>query len=87
MQSAQFHGQLAIEENIARLVDEKRIIAETHNKLISLTKDLQEKIGDSRNQLQIQSSESKLNHQELINDLIVLQEQTQEIFKKIGRIR
>ncbi|XP_044751710.1 protein brambleberry-like [Coccinella septempunctata] len=83
LHSAQFHGQLAIEENIARLVDEKRIIAETHNKLISLTKDLQEKIGDSKNQLQIQSTESKLNHQELIRDLILLQEQTQEIFRKI----
>lgn len=83
LHSAQFHGQLAIEQNIARLVDEKRIIAEAHNKLISLSKDLQEKIGDSRNQLQIQSHESKMNHQELINDLITLQEQTQKIFKKI----
>lgn len=86
IQSAQFHGQLAIEENIAWLVDEKKIIAETHNKLITLTKDLQEKIGDSKNQLQIQSNESKLNHKELIKDLIFLQEQTQEIFKKIGKL-
>lgn len=68
------------------MVDEKKIIAETHNKLITLTKDLQEKIGDSKNQLQIQSNESKLNHKELIKDLIFLQEQTQEIFKKIGEL-
>ncbi|KAL3282470.1 hypothetical protein HHI36_005653 [Cryptolaemus montrouzieri] len=81
--TAQFHGQLKIEDNIARLIDEKKIIAETHNKLLTLTKDLQDKLENSGSQLKIQNSESKLNHQELIRDLVTIQEQTQEIFRKI----
>ncbi|KAK9870481.1 hypothetical protein WA026_008039 [Henosepilachna vigintioctopunctata] len=83
IQRANLYGQLSIENNIARLVDEKRIIAETHNKLLSLTNNLQEKLQESNNQVKIHEEESKLNHQELIRDLIAIQEQTKHIFEKM----
>ncbi|XP_057651120.1 protein brambleberry-like isoform X1 [Diorhabda carinulata] len=83
MRKAQFTGQLAIEDNIRRLADEKRLIRETHDSLVFMTKSVQMKLEDSLNQLQDQSDESKINHRELINDLLVIQEKTKDIFERI----
>ncbi|KAJ8939936.1 hypothetical protein NQ318_007864 [Aromia moschata] len=83
IETAQFHGQLAIEDNIRRLVDEKRLILETHDRLVQMTKSMQEKIGHSLQQLDHQSQESKVNHKELIGDLLKIQEKAHNIFKKI----
>ncbi|KAJ8963728.1 hypothetical protein NQ314_005421 [Rhamnusium bicolor] len=83
IQIAQFHGQLAIEDNIHKLIDEKRLIVETHNQLMQMTQNMQDKLGHSLEQLDHQSHESKLNHKELIEDLLKIQEKAQDIFKKI----
>lgn len=83
MKKAQFAGQLTIEDNIRRLADEKRLIRETHDSLVFMTTAVQVKLEASLNQLQDQSDESKINHRELINDLLVIQEKTKDIFERI----
>lgn len=45
LQQAQFHGQLVMEDNIRRLVDEKQIIIDGHEELAAMTKDVKEKLG------------------------------------------
>lgn len=85
MQKAQFHGQLAIEDNIRRLADEKRLIVETHGELAEMTRAVQSQLQNSLQQLEDQSDESRVNHQELLKDLLSIQTKTQEIFKKIGK--
>ncbi|CAG9859936.1 unnamed protein product [Phyllotreta striolata] len=85
IKKAQFYGQLSIEDNIQRLANEKRLIAETHNNLIVMTRNIQQKLDASLDQLQEQSDESKVNHRELINDLLVIQEKTKDIFDRIEK--
>lgn len=85
IQSAQFHGQLAVEDNIRRLIDEKRLISDTHRELIQMTQNMQDKLGYSLQQLDQHGQESKLNHKELIEDVLEIQEKVQEVFKKIGK--
>lgn len=84
IQSAQFHGQLALEDNIRRLIDEKRLISDTHKELIEMTQNVQDKLGYSLQQLDEHGQQSTLNHKELIEDVVEIQEKVQEIFKKIG---
>ncbi|KAJ8969351.1 hypothetical protein NQ317_016136 [Molorchus minor] len=83
IQKAQFHGQLVIEDNIKRLVDEKRLILETHNELVEMTKNMHNKLGHSLTQIDHQNGESKINHKELMEDLLQIQKKVQNIFKKI----
>lgn len=85
MQKAQFHGQLAIENNIKRLEDEKLLILQTHNQLIDMTKVIHDQIEDSVKQLEDQTGENRANHKELIDDLINIQSKTKDIFTKIGK--
>ncbi|XP_028131552.2 protein brambleberry-like isoform X2 [Diabrotica virgifera virgifera] len=85
LKKAQFVGQLAIEDNIKRLADEKRLIRETHDNLVIMTRAVQEKLETSLNQLQDQTDESKVNHRELLNDLLIIQEKTKDIFEKIEK--
>ncbi|XP_072376483.1 protein brambleberry-like [Diabrotica undecimpunctata] len=85
LKKAQFVGQLAIEDNIKRLSDEKRLIRETHDNLVIMTRAVQEKLETSLNQLQDQTDESKINHRELLNDLLIIQEKTKDIFEKIEK--
>lgn len=84
IQSAQFHGQLALEDNIRRLIDEKRLISETHKELIGMTQNMQNKLGYSLQQMDQHGQQSRLNHKELIEDVLEIQEKVQEIFQKIG---
>lgn len=86
IQKAQFHGQLAIEDNIKRLEDEKLLILQTHNQLVDMTKMVHDKLEDSLQQLEDQTGESRSNHRELIEDLMNIQSKTREIFKKIGKL-
>ncbi|CAH0557887.1 unnamed protein product [Brassicogethes aeneus] len=83
LQKAQFHGQLAIEDNINRLVDEKKLILETHNELIQMTKTVKEKLENTASQMDNQSNESKVNHKELLQDLLLIQSKTHEVFQRI----
>lgn len=46
IRQAQFHGQLALEDNIRRLADEKQLILEGHEQLTEMTKDVKAKLGN-----------------------------------------
>ena len=81
---AQFQGQLTIEDNIKRLIDEKRLITDSHVELTILTRDVQEKLAKAAEQLEKQSSDTDDNHKELIWDLNVIHEKAQNIYEKIG---
>ncbi|XP_050309369.1 protein brambleberry-like [Anthonomus grandis grandis] len=83
MQQAQLHGQLALEDNIMRLVDEKRLIHETHDKLLEMTKELHFKLENSAQLIAEQSQESKVNHKELLDDILTIQSKANELFDKI----
>ncbi|KAJ8920677.1 hypothetical protein NQ315_004816 [Exocentrus adspersus] len=83
IQRAQFHGQLAIEDNIKRLTDEKRLISDTHKQLIEMTQNMQNKLGYSLQQLDEHNRESEISHQDLIEDVVKIEGKVQEIFKKI----
>ncbi|KAK5646978.1 hypothetical protein RI129_005442 [Pyrocoelia pectoralis] len=80
---AQFHSQLSIENNIQRLTDEKRLIAETNDRLMQMTQTVQGKLELAVSQLKDHSDESHVNHQELLDDLIEIQDKVQSIFQRI----
>ncbi|KAK4880353.1 hypothetical protein RN001_008499 [Aquatica leii] len=82
-QQAQLHNQLALENNIQRLSDEKRIIKETNEELMKMTHSVQGKIEQAAWQLRMHTDESRVNHQELIDDLIGIQNKVQIIFQQI----
>lgn len=46
IRQAQFFGQLALEDNIRRLADEKQLILEGHHQLTEMTKDVKAKLGN-----------------------------------------
>ncbi|CAH1982171.1 unnamed protein product [Acanthoscelides obtectus] len=83
LQKAQFHGQLVIEDNIQRLVDEKRLLLETHGVLVKMSENVQAKLEWSLQQVEHQTDESKVNHAELLKDLLEIQRKAKEIFEKI----
>ncbi|VEN47055.1 unnamed protein product [Callosobruchus maculatus] len=83
LQKAQFHGQLVIEDNIQRLVDEKKLLQQTHGVLVKMTENMQSKLEQSLQQVEHQTVESKVNHAELLNDLLEIQRKAKEIFDKI----
>ncbi|CAG9766635.1 unnamed protein product [Ceutorhynchus assimilis] len=76
MQQAQLHGQMVLENNIMRLVDEKRLIHETHNKLLQMTHEVQ-------NKLEYSADTIAGNHKELLDDVINIQQRANELFEKI----
>lgn len=84
LKKAQFHGQLVLEGNMNKLVEEKRLIMDTHRELLEMTSNLQDKLEQSASQLKNQDEKSRINHQELINDLIKIQKKTNDVFVKIG---
>lgn len=84
LQLAQLHGQLTLEDNIMRLVDEKRIIRETHDKLVEMTREIQNRLENSAKMIVDQGAESKTNHKQLIDDVITVQTKANELFNKIG---
>ncbi|XP_065163475.1 protein brambleberry-like [Atheta coriaria] len=83
LQKAQLYGQLQIEDNINKLADEKRLIVESQMQLAAMTKMLQEKLTIAAKQIEMQSAETSNNHNEVLDDLMVIQEKAQIIFKKI----
>lgn len=85
MQKAQFHGQLVMEDNIKRLIDEKRLIMEANNQLTEMTKAVQNQLEYSLKQLDHQTDESRINHKQLLDDLLEIQSKTKDIFNKIGK--
>ncbi|XP_019867205.1 protein brambleberry [Aethina tumida] len=83
IRKAQFQGQLAIEDNIRRLADEKRLILETHNEIIQMTKSMEEKLQQASSQMDNQNNESKNNHKQLAEDLLKIQSKTHEVFHRL----
>lgn len=45
LREAQFFGQLALEDNIRRLADEKQLIIEGHENLAKMTQEVKAKLG------------------------------------------
>lgn len=84
LMKAQMHGQLVLENNINRLVEEKRLIAESHRELEEMSKDMRGKILEASRQIQQQAGESKSNHQELLDDIVAIQNKANIIFQRIG---
>ncbi|KAL1491145.1 hypothetical protein ABEB36_011786 [Hypothenemus hampei] len=83
MRQAQLYGQLVLENNIMRLADEKRLIHETHSKLLQMTQEVQHKLESSAQMIVHQTSENKLNHKELLEDINRIQEKANDLFAKI----
>lgn len=77
---------MAIEDNIRRLADEKRLILETHNEIIHMTKSMEEKLQQASSQMDNQNNESKNNHKQLAEDLLKIQSKTHEVFHRLGNI-
>lgn len=83
LQKAQFIGQLAIESNINRLSEEKKIIMDSQRELASMTSSMKLRLEEASQQLQSQAVESTDNHKTLMKDLYDIQEKTNNIFKRI----
>lgn len=74
-----------MEDNIRRLIDEKFLIKENKELLATLTSALNIKLENALKQLDAQSEQNKLNHKELINDILRIQGVTNTIFAQIGK--
>lgn len=85
IQKAQFHSHLTIEDNIRRLIEEKRLIADSHQELAVMTQKMQQKLDIAAKEIETQSGLSKQNHQELLDDIIAIQNKAQVIYKRIGK--
>lgn len=85
LQKAQFHSHLVVEDNIKRLIDEKRLIADSQNELAVMTKNMQKKLEFAAKEIETQSGLTKQNHQELLDDIIAIQNKAQIIYKRIGK--
>lgn len=81
---AQLHNQLAVEDNIKRLVDEKYLIKENKELLADLTTSLNMKLENALKQLDAQTEQNTLNHKELIGDILRIQSVANTIFAQIG---
>lgn len=86
IQKAQFHSHLTIEDNIRRLIDEKHLIADSHQELTFLTRNMQKKLETAAREIETQSGLSKQNHQELLDDIVAIQNKAQIIYKRIGNV-
>lgn len=84
MQAAQLHSQLTLEDNINRLLDEKKLIGESHMELAKMTRDVQSKLEEAAKEIENQAGKSKFNHEELMDDLIAIQNKAQIIYQRIG---
>lgn len=84
IQKAQFHSHLTLEDNIRRLIEEKRLIADSHQELAVMTQKMQQKLEFAAREIEQQSGLSKQNHQELLDDIVAIQNKAQVIYKRIG---
>lgn len=84
IQKAQFHSHLTLEDNIRRLIDEKRLISESHQELAFMTHTMQKKLELAAKEIEAQTGQSRENHQELLDDIIAIQNKAQIIYQKIG---
>lgn len=84
MKAAQLHSQLTLEDNIKRLIDEKKLIGESHEELAKMTQTVQRKLEDAAKEIENQAGKSKFNHKELMDDLIAIQNKAQIIYQRIG---
>lgn len=85
IRKAQLHTQFSMDDNIKRLVDEKYLIKESKDLLAGMTNSLNSKLENTINQLNEQSEQSNMNHKELIDDLLRIQNMANSIFKQIGK--
>lgn len=83
LQQAQLHGQLAVERNIQSLIDEKKLIAETHNKLLTLTNAIRTTLEGSGELLRQQNENSVVRHNHLTADLEQIQMNIADVLNKI----
>lgn len=87
LERVQFQGQLAIEDNINRVIEEKKLIAESHRQLVELSEAVKQKIEQASTQLDSHQEESRANHAELLDDLISIQNKAHVIFQRIGLLK
>lgn len=77
--------QLSLEDNIKRLADEKKVIAEAQDHFSKLAQTVHSRLEKTSEQLKTQSHESHSNHQELLDDMMRIHNMAQIIFQKIGK--
>lgn len=83
MSKAQMFNQLSLEDNINKLVDEKRLIYESQNDINLLTEQMRLKLQEAIEDMEKQAAERAENHQELVDDLLAIQKQANIIFQRI----
>ncbi|KAI4465757.1 protein gamete expressed 1 [Holotrichia oblita] len=83
LQRAHLFGQLLVENNLRRLAEEKYLISQTHQELTNMAKNLQNKLEFATGQLTEQSKESSINHREILQDLLLIQQTAHDIFRRI----
>lgn len=87
IQKAQFHTQLTLEDNIGRLLEEKRLISESQDRLAAITQVMQRKLELAAKEIETQTGQSKHNHQELLDDIVAIQNKAQIIYQRIGKLQ
>lgn len=75
---------MTLEDNIRRLIDEKRLISESHQELAFMAQTMQKKLELAAREIEVQTGQSKQNHQELLDDILAIQNKAQVIYKRIG---
>ncbi|XP_076270203.1 protein brambleberry-like isoform X2 [Rhynchophorus ferrugineus] len=83
IQKAQFHGQLILETNIMKLADEKKLIQESHLKLVEMTQEIRHKLEDSLTIIQKQGQEIEYYHKDLLVDITTVQSKAEDLFSRI----
>lgn len=63
-----------VASNLRELTMEKALIRLGHSKLITMTEDIKEKLVKANDEMLRQESDRKINHQEVMNDLLAIQE-------------
>lgn len=83
IQRAQFHGQLVLENNIVRLIDEKRLINHSHNKVVNILQEVFAKLNCSAQVIENQNIGMQDKHKELLESVILIQSKIEDLFNKI----
>ncbi|KAL6257682.1 hypothetical protein P5V15_011338 [Pogonomyrmex californicus] len=83
LKDAQAASHKLVTTNLKELYNEKALIRSGHAQLAAMTEEIRNKLEKAHNDLEQQAIERGINHQEILQDLISIQEQAQLIWEKI----
>lgn len=83
IQKAQLMGQLAIENNIQQLVKEKALIKAGNEQIAKMTMDVRSKLDQASTQIELQSTDQRQKHNQILQDLMAIQKKAEDIWARI----